>query len=94
MSRHVGRKQRWTRVNAWTHTSAEGRAVFERDGWYGLLSYRTLVPAEEGPAVWEAHERRFGPFRRERDAMVAVEREATALKNRHGAGVTFGGHQP
>src|SRR5438045_42987 len=89
MSKNAGRKKRWTTVNAKTHTSALGRVVYDKDAWWGLLDYRTRRPGEGGPE-WERHEQRLGPFRRPRDAMVAVEREATILKNRHGADVLFG----
>src|SRR5437588_669545 len=89
MSKHTGRKQRWTQVNAHTHTSALGKVAYQQDGWYALLKYRTLVPSAEAaaPASWEAVERRLGPFKRPRDAMVALEREVTFLRNHHGKNV-------
>jgi hypothetical protein len=92
MSKHVGRKKRWTEVNAKTHVSALGRVVFQRNAWYGLLDYRTLLPSERegGPPGWLPHSRCLGPFKRPRDAMVALEREATFLKNRHGEDILFG----
>ena len=91
MSKHVGRKQRWSRVDARTYTSALGRVAYQQAAWYALLEYRTLVPGEAGTLpAWEPHARRLGPYRRPRNAMVALEREATALRNRHGKDVLFG----
>jgi len=93
MTKHVGRSKRWTRVDAKRYSSRLGRVVYERNAWYALLDYRTLVPPgrEGGLPSWQAHARRLGPFKRPRDAMVALEREATVLENRHGDGVRFGG---
>jgi hypothetical protein len=92
MSKHVGRKKRWTQVDAKTHSSALGRVVYDRNAWHGLLDYRTLQPPDRagGTPGWLAHSRRLGPFKRPRDAMVALEREATFLKNCHGEDVLFG----
>ena len=92
MSKHVGRKKRWTQVDAKTHTSALGKVVFDRNAWWGVLDYRTREPAQDVNVlpVWLRHERRLGPYKRPRDAMVALEREATSLKNRHAADILFG----
>ena len=92
MSKHVGRSKRWTRVDARTHSSNLGKVVFERNAWHGLLDYKTLAPPEVagGLPSWECHSQRLTPFKRARDAMVALEREATFLKNRYGEGIVFG----
>jgi hypothetical protein len=92
MSKHIGRKKRWTQQDSRTYLSAPGKVFHERDGWYALLEYRTLVPAERegGLPSWLSHSRRLGPFKRPRNAMVALEQEATILKNRHGDRVHFG----
>jgi hypothetical protein len=91
MSRHVSRKERWTQVDAKRHRSSLGEVVYQANGWYALLPYRTLSVPEEGPLLaWDHHVRRFGPFKRPRNAMVALEREATVLKNRHGDNLVFG----
>jgi hypothetical protein len=45
---------------------------------------------EDGVPSWPRHSRRLGPFKRPRPAMVALEQEATFLKNRHGDSVLFG----
>jgi hypothetical protein len=90
MSKHVSRKQRWTEESPTQHSSAVGKVVYQQRAWYGLLDYK-LRAEEGGPLpVWVAHAQRLGPFKRPRNAMVAVEREATLLKNRHGDGILFG----
>jgi len=92
MSKHIGRKKRWTQVDAKTHSSNLGKVVYQRNAWYGQLDYRTLVPPEREGDVpgWERNSKCLGPFKRPRDAMVAIEREATFLKNCHGEGILFG----
>jgi hypothetical protein len=92
MSKHVGRRKRWSQQDARTYSSAVGRVVYERDGWYALLEYRTLLPPERegGLPSWLPHSRRLGPFKRPRNAMLALEQDATILKNRHGDRVLFG----
>jgi hypothetical protein len=92
MSKHVGRKHRWSRVDAKTYASATGKVVYEQGAWHALFDYRTLVPPERegGLPTWRSHRERLGPFKRPRNAMVALEREVTVLKNRHGKDVLFG----
>jgi hypothetical protein len=92
MSKHIGRKKRWTQVNARTHTSALGKVAYQQDAWYAVLDYKTLLPPEKeaGLPGWQSHAQRLGPFRRPRDAMVALEREVTILKNRHGKDIRIG----
>lgn len=92
MSKHVGRKQRWTQEDARTYSSDVGKVLYEQNAWYALLDYKTLVqPESEGGFPTRlAYSRRLGPFKRPRNAMVALEREATFLKNHHGKDVFFG----
>jgi hypothetical protein len=92
MSKHVGRKHRWAQKDAKTYSSSLGQVRYEQDAWYGLLAYKTLAPPESegGLPSWLPHTQRLGPFKRPRNAMVAVEREVTFLKNRHGEKVLFG----
>jgi hypothetical protein len=92
MSKHQSRKQRWTQVDSKRYASALGTVVYERNGWFAVLDYRLLAPRqnESDPAQWTPHTRQLGPYRRPRNAMVALEREATMLKNRHGQEVLFG----
>jgi hypothetical protein len=92
MSKHVGRKQRWAQLDARTWSSNLGRVAYLQNAWYALLEYKTPLPPElEGSlASWQPQARRMGPFMRPRNAMVALEREAAFLKNRHGKGILFG----
>ncbi len=84
MSKHVGRKDRWEQRNAKTYVSALGPVEYRRGAWYARLQYRVREPGEEGELpAWAPTDRWVGPFKRPRDAMVALEREVTALRNRH-----------
>jgi len=40
--------------------------------------------------VWTAQNLQLGPYKRPRNAMVALEREIAALQNRHGKNVLIG----
>ena len=91
MSKHVGRKQRWTQAGPNRHTSDLGSVVYEKGAWFATLEYRLRTGPPEGPPVWEPHARRLGPYKRPRNAMVALEREAVFLKNRHGGDALLGG---
>jgi hypothetical protein len=67
--------------------------VYREQAWYGVVHYRTRLP-EQRPgdvAAWEDHRLQLGPFKRPRNAMVAVEREVTLLRNRHGADFLLAG---
>ncbi len=91
MSKHVSRKQRWNRDDAQHYSSTLGRVFYERTGWYALLDYRTLAPSEGEKRLptWITRHQRLGPFKRPRNAMIALEREATTLRNRHGTDILF-----
>ncbi len=92
MSKHISRKKRWTQESALRYSSNLGTVMYEKQAWYGLLEYKTLAAVEKegGLATWLPQAARLGPFKRPRDAMVAVEREATLLKNRHGLNLLLG----
>jgi hypothetical protein len=92
MSKHVGRKQRWNQESPSRYSSQLGKVVYQEKAWFALLDYRVLAAERDagGHPVWEAHSLRLGPYRRPRNAMVALEREATVLQNRHGPNVLFG----
>lgn len=83
MSKHVSRKERWTQESTKRYTSPEGAVVYEKQAWYGVFHYRLRVKEEAGLAAWEERAERIGPFKRPRNAMVALEREVTLLRNRH-----------
>jgi hypothetical protein len=84
MSKHVSRKKRWAQESPTRYISSVGAVVYQQNAWYGVLEYRTRSPEPGSLPVWVPRRERLGPFKRPRDAMVAVEREVTILKNRHG----------
>jgi len=92
MSKHTGRRQRWMRHDARMYSCAFGKVAYQQDGWYSLLDYKIRLPSEReaGLPSWQMHSQRLGPFKRSRNAMIALEREMTFLKNRHGADILFG----
>jgi hypothetical protein len=91
MSKHVGRKQRWTQRDARTWSSALGPVVYRQDAWYARLLFRIRESGEEGQLpAWVKHDRWLGPFKRPRNAMVELEREAAVLRNRYGEDVQIG----
>jgi hypothetical protein len=91
MSKHIGRKQRWNQDSPSQHSSRLGKVVYQERAWFALLDYRLRATADESAMpTWVAHTLRLGPFKRPRNAMVALEREATILSNRHGKDVLFG----
>jgi hypothetical protein len=90
MSKHIGRKQRWTQESSIRYSSLLGTVVYRERAWYGLLDYKTLAYDQHHMPVWTPHSLQLGPFKRPRNAMVALEREVTALQNRHGQAVLFG----
>jgi hypothetical protein len=91
MSKHIGRKQRWTQETPGRYASPLGAVVYERNAWFALLDYQTREPHSGAAPTWTPHQRRLGPFKRPRNAMIALEEEITILRNRHGAEVLIGG---
>jgi hypothetical protein len=92
MSKHVGRSQRWTRQDSRRYRSPLGQVHYEQNGWYAVFDYRTRRACDEesGLPAWDAHHERLGPFKRPRNAMIALEREVTLLRNRHAENVLLG----
>ena len=41
MSKHIGRKQRWTQETPGRYSSSLGKVFYEKQAWYGQLDYRT-----------------------------------------------------
>jgi hypothetical protein len=66
--------------------------VYRQKAWYAQLQYDLVVsgPDKRTLPTLEARSAWLGPYRRPRDAMIALEREATVLRNRHGDSVRFG----
>ena len=91
MSRHIGRKQRWSQLDARRYTSALGQVFYEQNGWYADLDYKTLAPSQtdSSPPTWVSHHQRLGPYKRPRNAMIAAEDRAVLLKRRHGEHVVL-----
>ncbi|OAI47001.1 hypothetical protein AYO44_10360 [Planctomycetaceae bacterium SCGC AG-212-F19] len=90
MSKHIGRKQRWTQESSTRYASELGTVIYRERAWYALLDYKTLAHDENQLPVWTAQNMQLGPFKRPRNAMVALEREVTALQNRQGKNVLIG----
>jgi len=90
MSKHIGRKQRWTQESSTRYSSDFGTVAYRERAWYGLLDYRTCSLGDNQVPVWNAQSMQMGRFKRPRNAMVALEREVTALQNRHGKNVLIG----
>jgi hypothetical protein len=51
MSKHAGRRQRWTRQDSRTYSGDFGKVVYQQDGWYSLLDYKTRVPVNADQEV-------------------------------------------
>jgi hypothetical protein len=91
MAKNAGRRGRWTQRDARTYTSSLGPVVYRQDAWYARLAYQVReAPEDGGLPVWVGYDRWLGPYKRPRNAMVELEREATYLRNRHGADVRIG----
>ena len=90
MSKHIGRKQRWVQETVNRYASDQGKVFYEQNGWYALLDYRLRSNEPSALPVWVAHQVKLGPFKRPRNAMVALEREVAMLKNRHDKQILIG----
>lgn len=92
MSRHIGRNERWSKVSTTRYVSALGEVVYRERAWFGILRYKTQAPRQDASALatWQDHHRHLGPYKRPRNAMVALEREVTALQNRYGSEFAIG----
>src|SRR6266511_1416884 len=75
MSRHVPRHQRWSRHGPNEYRFGGAVVRYERGAWWAELAYRQLPPEHQAdvPQVWAKHSDRLGPFKRPRNAMIAVE---------------------
>jgi hypothetical protein len=90
MSKHISRKQRWTQKSSSEYFSALGTVVYRERAWFALLDYKTLAHDEHQMPAWTVKCMQLGPYKRPRNAMVALEREVTALQNRHGKNILIG----
>jgi hypothetical protein len=92
VSRHVPRRERWTRSGASEHRCPGALVRPLKGAWYAWLSYSLAdptVPAGQSP-VWRPRSERLGPFRRPRNAMMAAEGQLTMLSRRHGNRLALG----
>ncbi len=87
MSRHVPRRERWSRSGSSEYRCPGALVRPFKGAWYAWLSYSLADPAvsPSQPPVWQAQSDRLGPFRRARNAMMAAEEQLTLLSRRHGA---------
>lgn len=82
MSRHIPRHERWEKQGPNEYRSGDAAVRFERGAWWAVLSYRQL-PAGGQPTdlgAWEDRSERLGPFKRPRNAMIAVEDRIVILR--------------
>ncbi|MBY0525085.1 MAG: hypothetical protein K2R98_16895 [Gemmataceae bacterium] len=90
MSKHIGRKQRWMQETTTRFTSPQGTVLYEQNAWYAHFDYRLRSGVANNLPVWDGRSQRLGPYKRPRNAMVALEREVTMLQNRHGNDMLLG----
>lgn len=92
MSRHIPRHARWNKLGPSEYTSACGAVRFEKGAWWASVNYRLCIPSPTPNTLleWEEHSDRLGPFKRPRNAMMAVEQHALILQRRHGEQVVVG----
>ena len=79
MSKHMGRKERWTRVNAKEYRALFGVVRYERGAWEGTVVYEARSEAVDAPA-WQTARCPAGRYKRPRNAMMAVEGKAQELQ--------------
>src|ERR1700722_6623326 len=85
MSRHIPRHQRWNKLGPNEYRSGDAAGRFDKGAWWAVLSYRMLPADAEftDPQAWQDRSERLGPFKRPRNAMIAVEDYAVLLARRH-----------
>jgi hypothetical protein len=86
MSRHVPRRERWSKHGPNEYRTGSAAVRFEKGSWWALLTYREL-PLDVSPLELDAWRERFdrlGPFKRPRNAMIAAEDRLVLLKRRLG----------
>jgi hypothetical protein len=86
MSRHIPRHERWNKRGPNEYRSGGAVVRFDKGAWWAVLSYRELPAGAESadPQAWQERSDRLGPFKRPRNAMIAVEDRAVMLARRHG----------
>lgn len=90
MSRHIPRRERWSKHGPTEHRSGGLTVRYARGAWWAWVSYHQReadAPADFPLPPWEEKCDRLGPFKRPRNAMVAAEQHAILLCRRHGDNV-------
>ena len=93
MSKHIGRKEKWNQTSPTRYDGIYGYVEQNQHGrWDGFLSYQYRTSLESvllmrAPAALHESLRRFrkatkpcGEYKRAREAMMAVEAKAEAMK--------------
>jgi hypothetical protein len=88
MTKHVPRRARWSQLGPNEHRCAEGRVFYCAGQWFAEIAYRVgelgSPAGTTEPLCWQA-----GRFKRPRNAMIALEERATALRRQHGENLAF-----
>ena len=79
MSKHKGRKSRWTEISPTHHVSACGEIrANPRGKWDAFVRYNKRMESSKGVYFYQVVES-CGECKRARDAMMAVEEKAKQL---------------
>jgi hypothetical protein len=91
MTKHIPRHERWSKHGPNEYRWGSAAVRFEKGAWWALLAYRQLPEgaAATDLAAWKECSDRIGPFKRPRNAMIAVEDRAVLLKRQHGERVAL-----
>ena len=85
MSKHTSRKSRWTQINSKEYRSTFGVVRYHAGAWEGTAIYELWQQdgLDESQASWQARSAPAGRFKRPRNAMMAVEDTARALRRQY-----------
>jgi hypothetical protein len=88
MTKHIPRKDRWTRHGPNEYRCLFGRVFFQVGQWHAELIYQVADPEAlrpGAPQVWES----TAKLKRPRNAMIVLEDKVTELQRRHGDHIVF-----
>ena len=85
MSKHTSRKTRWTQVNSKEYRSTFGLVRYRAGAWEGTVVYELWQQdaLDDSLFSWHAGSSPAGRFKRPRNAMMAVEDTARALRRQY-----------
>jgi hypothetical protein len=88
MTKHIPRKDRWTRLGPSEYRCNFGRVFFKAGHWHASLLYQiadaeTLQPG--APQSWET----TAKLKRPRNAMMVLEDKVLELQRRHSERIVF-----